>query len=281
MAALTSALAVTEATVRIGAATILDAVSIAVPPSSMTVIIGPNGAGKSTLLAVAAGERRPTSGVVRLGGDAITRLSARQLARRRAVMPQDTTVAFPFTVREVVAMGRTAYGDRAENDAIVDETLSVAELVAFQDRPVNTLSGGEQQRVALARVIAQATPIGEDSVILLDEPTAAMDIAHAEVTLHLARDLARRGAAVVAVLHDLDAAAAYADRVILMDRGRVRQVGTVAEVCTARALTEVYGTPIEVYPRDGRLRVAPARGGRGTDSAARPVTNPVDTPSAR
>lgn len=261
MTAAAPALSVTDATVRIGSATILDSVSIEAPPASMTVIIGPNGAGKSTLLAVAAGERRPTSGVVRLGGDAVAQLSARQLARRRAVMPQDTTVAFPFTVREVVAMGRTAYGNRAENDAVVDETLVIAELVALADRPVNTLSGGEQQRVALARVIAQATPIGEDSVILLDEPTAAMDIAHAEATLNLARDLARRGAAVVAVLHDLDAAAAYADGVILMHRGRVRQVGTVAAVCTAGALTEVYGTPIEVYPRDGRLRVGPARGG--------------------
>jgi len=255
-------LTVADATVRIGAATLLDAVSLTAPPACLTAIIGPNGAGKSTLLAVAAGERRPTSGAVFLGGTPIAQLSVRQLARRRAVMPQDTTVAFPFTVREVVAMGRTAHGPRADGDAIVDETLAAAGLLALRDRQVTTLSGGELQRVALARTIAQATPITRDSVILLDEPTAAMDIAHAEETLVLARDLARRGAAVVAVLHDLDAAAAYADQVVLLNQGRVRQVGTVAEVCTADLLSEVYRTPIDVHTRGGRPRVGPRRGDR-------------------
>lgn len=262
MTALAPGLTVADATVRIGAATLLDAVSITAPPACLTAIIGPNGAGKSTLLAVAAGERRPTSGAVFLGGTPIAQLSVRQLARRRAVMPQDTTVAFPFTVREVVAMGRTAHGPRADGDAIVDETLTTAGLLALRDRQVTTLSRGELQRVALARTIAQATPITRDSVILLDEPTAAMDIAHAEETLVLARDLARRGAAVVAVLHDLDAAAAYADQVVLLNQGRVRQVGTVAEVCTADLLSEVYQTPIDVHTRGGRPRVGPRRGDR-------------------
>lgn len=253
-------LAVAGASVRFGAAEILREVSVEFPRGLVTAIIGPNGAGKSTLLSVAAGDCRPQSGSALLGGEPVHGLGARQLARRRAVMPQSSTVAFPFTVREVVAMGRIAWGSTPAADGeIVASALDLAEITSFAERTITTLSGGERQRVAFARVIAQAMPVGEGSVILLDEPTAAMDIAHAEATLRAIRELAARGVAIGIVLHDLDAAAAYADRVVLMDRGQVVAAGEVATVCAAETLSRVYGTPIETFTHGGRLRISPAR----------------------
>ncbi|QAY59857.1 heme ABC transporter ATP-binding protein [Microbacterium protaetiae] len=254
-------LALTHIGVTIGRRDILDDVSLHVDAGRVTAIIGPNGAGKSTLLAVAAGHRRPDVGEVRLGGDHLARIPVKEAARRRAVMPQDTTVAFPFTVREVVGLGRTAWpSDPTRDDRIVAEALAQTGLEHLAEREITTLSGGERQLTALARVIAQATPVGEHSVVLLDEPTAAMDVAHAEATLSLMRAVAADGAAVAVVLHDLDAAAAYADHLVLMHQGRVRAEGTVAEVCTGELLSEVYGTPIEVFEHGGRVRVAPRRG---------------------
>lgn len=244
--------------VRIGSATLLTDAALDLAPGRVTVIIGPNGAGKSTLLSVAAGMRKPDSGTVYLGGEDISHMPAKTAARRRAVMPQNSTVAFPFTVRDVVAMGRTPWGRSPKDEQIVQEVLEQNGLTPFAHRPVPTLSGGERQRVAFARVMAQATPI-QGQVILLDEPTAAMDIAHAEHTLALVRELAAQGAAVGVVLHDLDAAASYADELVLLDRGQVRLVGPVAEVCDDQVLSEVYRTPIEVIQDGSRVRVGPRR----------------------
>src|SRR5699024_7280735 len=174
-------LRVARASVLIGNRAILDDVSLRLAPGSVTAIIGPNGAGKSTLLGVCSGALKPHPGSVRIGETELRELSVKEAARRRAVMPQDVTVAFPFTVRDVVAMGRTPWGTSAKEDAdIVTATLQQCELEEFAEREITSLSGGERARAALARVIAQATPITRASVILLNEPTAAMDIAHAE-----------------------------------------------------------------------------------------------------
>lgn len=257
-----SALQLSRITVSLGGARILDDVSLTVSSGTVTAIIGPNGAGKSTLLAAAAGYLRPNSGAVHLGGVNLRRLSTRAAARRRAVMPQNADVAFPFTVQEVVAMGRTARGTSSQEDQqIVTGALALTGLAPFAHREVPTLSGGERQLTALARVVAQTTPVEADSVVLLDEPTAAMDIAHAERTMHLTRTLAARGAAIVVVLHDLDAAAAYADRLVLMSQGRIHSTGSVREVSRERTLTHVYGTEIEVFEHGGRLRISPDRTG--------------------
>ncbi|MDT0201940.1 heme ABC transporter ATP-binding protein [Nocardioides sp. AE5] len=246
--------------VRIGQRKILDDVTVEFPAGKVTVVIGPNGAGKSTMLAVAAGSIKPHAGVARLGDDDLRHLPARQAARRRAVMPQDSHVAFPFTVREVVEMGRTPWSGSSPADRdICDEALELTQMTAMADREITTLSGGERQRAALARVITQATPVDTESVILLDEPTSAMDIGHAEATLSLARDLARRGAAIGIVLHDIDSAAAFADQVVLMHHGQVHVAGTVGDVCRAETLSDVYETPIEVFERDGRVHVTPRR----------------------
>ncbi len=259
---MTGVLSVTGATVRVGGTAIVCDADLELAGGQVTVVVGPNGAGKSTLLSVAAGERRPDEGTVTLAGRDISTFSVQELARRRALMTQDTTVAFPFTVREVVAMGRTSWQtDPATDEAITTAALDLVGLTAFADRQITTLSGGEHQLVAFARVIAQVHPVSETSVVLLDEPCAAMDVAHAEATLRVARHLAEQGAGVGVVLHDLDAAAAYADRLVVMERGRIRCAGPVEAVCDAPLLTEVYGSPIEVYRHGGQLRVAPRRSG--------------------
>lgn len=243
--------------VRLHGKTILDDVSLALRPGEVTVVIGPNGAGKSTLLSVLAGDLRPDQGTVTLEGTDVRHWRAQQAARARAVMVQDSQVSFPFAVRDVVRMGRNAWrrtpeGDRDEE--IVDDALRATEIEHLVDRTVTVLSGGERQRTALARVLAQ-----QGRTVLLDEPVSAMDIAHQERTLQLCRKLAGEGHAVAVVLHDLDAATVYGDRVVLMNHGTVVADGTSAEVCTSERLTAVYGTPIDVFEVRGVTRVAPYR----------------------
>ncbi|MEE1622311.1 heme ABC transporter ATP-binding protein [Zafaria sp. Z1313] len=242
-----------------GGRPILDGVDVDVRAGEVTAVIGPNGAGKSTLVAVLAGNLSPAAGEVRLAGRPLKAWGTAEAARHRAVMGQESQVAFPFTTAEVVRMGRTAWRrtEREEDDDdAVAAAMEATEISHLAPRAVTVLSGGERQRTALARVLAQ-----EGRVVLLDEPVSAMDIARQEKTLAQCRRLAEAGSAVV-VLHDLDAAAAYADRVLLMSHGRVVADGAVEEVCTAGRLTEVYGTPIEVFRTgaSGRLRIAPLRG---------------------
>lgn len=244
--------------VSIGGKAIVHDASLALRAGEVTVILGPNGAGKSTLLSVAAGLRRPEAGTVLLGDAAVETFSARNLAQRRAVMPQRTPITFAFTVREVVAMGRIAF-ESADNDEKVSEALELTDLEAFSERSVTTLSGGEQQRVNFARVVAQVLPAHSGAVLLLDEPTAAMDIAHVEHTLEVVRQLADGGVAVGMVLHDLDAAASHADQVVLMEAGRVRATGSVADVCTPELLSEVYRTELTMVEVEGRARILPRR----------------------
>ena len=172
---------------------------------------------------------------------------------------QKTQVAFSYTVREVVAMGRTPWRGTIridEDEAVIERMMIRTEVAQFAERDITTLSGGESGRAHLARVFAQQTPL-----LLLDEPTAALDIRHQEQTLKSARDLASEGAGVLTVLHDLDVAAAYSDRIVLLQQGRVVCVGSPEQVCTAQRLSEVYGYPIEVlkHPVTGRLLILPLR----------------------
>ncbi|RMI13997.1 heme ABC transporter ATP-binding protein [Cellulomonas triticagri] len=239
--------------------TLLDGVDLDVEPGSLLAVVGPNGAGKSTLLGLLAGDLRPTRGTVTSAGTAIEDVPVADLARRRAVLLQEHRLSFPFSVAEVVRMGRSPWrGTAAEDDddRHVTEAAAAADVLHLADRRFPTLSGGEKARTAYARARAQATP-----VLLLDEPTAALDIRHQEMVLAQARDLARAGHAVVAVLHDLSLAAAYADRVLLLGEGRARALGTPAEVLRADLLGEVYRHRVEVltHPRTGDLIVLPDR----------------------
>ncbi|MGI5350492.1 heme ABC transporter ATP-binding protein [Streptomyces sp. CA-250714] len=245
--------------VRLGGRRVLDGIDLPLAAGEVLALVGPNGAGKSTLLAALAGDLPPEAGTVRLCGRPVGDWTPRELAVRRAVLPQAATLAFPFTVAEVVHMGRTPWADTPredEDDAAVAEAMADAEITAFADRPFSALSGGERARVALARVLAQRTPL-----LLLDEPTAALDLRHQELVLALCRARAAAGDAVAVVLHDLNLAAAYADRVALLDAGQLTALGPPAHVLTADALTTVYRHPVEVHPHPatGAPLVLPAR----------------------
>lgn len=243
----------------VGSRQILKDISLEVHQNEVVSLIGPNGAGKSTLLSVIAGDAKASSGSVQLDGEPLASYSALQMARLRAVLLQKTQVAFSYTVRQVVAMGRTPWRgtERADEDeAVIAQMLERTGVSALSERDITTLSGGESGRAHLARVFAQQTPL-----LLLDEPTAALDIMHQEQTLISSRELARQGAAVLAVLHDLDVAAAYSDRIVLLRDGQVVSIGTPEKVCTSELLSEVYNHPIEVleHPVSGRLLILPHR----------------------
>ena len=226
---------------------ILADVSLALSAGTVTALAGPNGAGKSTLLAVASGDIGADAGEVLLHGQPLHDYRARALARERAVMPQEHAVRFAFSVEEVVAMGRLPHvPDAAEDARQVERALDAAELQALRRRDVQGLSGGESARTTFARVVAQATP-----VLFLDEPTAALDLRHQERTLRTVRALAAGGACVVVVVHDLNLAAGHADRIVLLEQGRVAADGTPHEVLTEATLQRVYQQDVLVmaHPR--------------------------------
>ncbi|GIT81359.1 hemin import ATP-binding protein HmuV [Leifsonia sp. LS1] len=228
---------------------ILDGVDIAVRPGELVALIGPNGAGKSTALGVLAGDTAPDSGVALIGGRDARTVKVAELGRMRAVLLQQKGVSFSYPVREVVAMGRMPWArtpQSGDDDAIVADALERTSTEHLADRDVTTLSGGELARVSLARVLAQRCPI-----VLLDEPTDALDLGHQEQVLALAAELARSGCAVLAVLHDLNLAAAYADRVVLLSDGRVVADGTPEDVLTAERVAAVYAYPVDVIPHPG------------------------------
>ncbi|MBT0992721.1 heme ABC transporter ATP-binding protein [Cellulomonas sp. DKR-3] len=230
----------------LGGRPVVDGVDVAVAAGQVHALVGPNGAGKSTLLAVLAGDRTPDAGEVRLAGEPLP--AAAELARRRAVLLQEHTLTFPFTAEQVVAMGRAPWrGTPAadQDEVVVDAALRATDVGHLAVRTFPTLSGGEKARTAFARVLAQGT-----GVLLLDEPTAALDIAHQEQVLGIARRCAGLGMAVVVVLHDLSLAAAYADRVTVLERGGVAATGTPDEVLTPELLTRVYAHPIDVIRRE-------------------------------
>ncbi|MBZ6089172.1 heme ABC transporter ATP-binding protein [Streptomyces olivaceus] len=243
----------------LGGRPVLDGVDVRVRAGEVLALVGPNGAGKSTLLGALAADVPAAEGVVRVHGRPVSAWSAPELALRRAVLPQSASLSFPFPVEEVVRMGRAPWagGDEAaEDDAVVADAMSRTEVTGFAGRPFSALSGGERARVALARVLAQRAPL-----LLLDEPTAALDLRHQELVLRLCRERARAGDAVVVVLHDLALAAAYADRVAVLRAGRVAADGPPAEVFAEELLSEVYDQPVEVlpHPRTGALLVLPRR----------------------
>ncbi len=245
--------------VRIGAEQILDSVDLTVRVGELVALVGPNGAGKSTLLSVLAGDTTPERGTVVLDGADIGSWTHTELAMRRGVLPQQLTMAFPFTVRQTVEMGRAPWlGTPAEGDdeREIASAMEATDVAHLADRAFTSLSGGERARAGLARVIAQDTRL-----LLLDEPTAALDVRHQEQVLELVRARAREGAAAVVVLHDLGVAAAHADRVVVLTDGRPRADGDPDHVLTPGLLSDVYQHPIEVvrHPRTGALVVLPVR----------------------
>ena len=239
-----------DVVVRRGARDIVGGVTLAARAGEVLGLAGPNGAGKSTLLALLAGDFAPTSGTVRFDGRAIEAWSARDLARERAVMPQSASVAFGFIVVEVVLMGRSPFGttESPHDRQIASEALRSLGVDALRDRLYPTLSGGEQQRVHLARVLAQVELGRTGKALLLDEPTSSLDPAHQHRVLSLAREVSSRGLAVVVVLHDLNLAAHYCDRIALMSDGRIERLGAPDEVLSEVTLAKVFGAVAHVAP---------------------------------
>lgn len=229
----------------------VDGVTLRIAPAETTAVLGPNGSGKSTLLRLLLGRLRPDRGRISFAGRPLERWRRRELARWIGVVPQEEEAPFPFTVREVVAMGRYPHlgpwrrlGPRDEE--AIAAALRACDLEALADRPFPALSGGERQRARLARALAQ-----EPRALVLDEPTASLDIGHAMGLFEVLTGWARCGATVLVVTHDLNMAARYARTLVLMSRGRIAAAGSPHEVLTPDVLEAVYGWPVRVLPLPG------------------------------
>jgi iron complex transport system ATP-binding protein len=271
-------LRVDDLTVRLGGREVLRAVSLDVHAGELVALVGPNGAGKTTLLAAIAGDLTPTAGTILLDGVDVATWRPQHAARHRAVLPQEHHLAFGFPAVEVVRMGRTPWvgTDREDDDEVaVAEAMARTDTLALAPRPFPTLSGGEKARVAFARVLAQQT-----ALVLLDEPTAALDLRHQDQVLAEAHRLTRTPAAgggtphaVVAVVHDLTIAAAYADRICVLADGRLVADGAPVDVLTPELVGRVYDHAVDVFEHRGRLVVLPHR------SHAAAPTGPAESPA--
>jgi len=226
---------------------VLQGIDLALEKGDLVGLVGPNGSGKTTLVRVLSGLLRPGRGTVHLEEVDLRRLSRREVARRIAVVPQQLTMPFGLTVREVVMLGRTPHvrpllGAGARDRVVVHEKMALTDTLTLADRPFNELSGGEQQRVTLAMALAQ-----EAEILLLDEPTVHLDINHQVEILELIRRLNReQGLTVLVIIHDLNLAALYLDRLILLDRGRILASGSAEEVLQEALIREVFGAHVMV-----------------------------------
>jgi iron complex transport system ATP-binding protein len=233
----------------------LTAVDVEIARASLTAILGPNGSGKSTLLRVLAGVWLPRSGEVRLDGRPLAQMPRREIARRVAFLPQDTPSDFAFTVEEIVTMGRHPHRGRLDREGDADRravaaALDRCDLGALRHRRLDTLSGGERQRVSVARCLAT-----EPEVLLLDEPTAHLDLQHALSLLDLCRSLVESGHAVAFATHDIAWAAHYATRAVVLRHGRVTRAGAADDALTPAVYRDVFRV-------DAQLATTPA--GRST-----------------
>ncbi|AKU19283.1 ABC transporter [Luteipulveratus mongoliensis] len=234
--------------------------SVAIPDHSFTVIVGPNACGKSTLLRALARILKPTKGSVILDGQQILDLPAREVARRVGLLPQSATAPETITVADLVGRGRFPHQRflrqwSDDDQQAVDEAMRATTVLELADRPVDELSGGQRQRVWLAMVLAQQT-----GLMLLDEPTTFLDIAHQIDVLDLCADLQEQGYTMVAVLHDLNHACRYATHLICMKDGRIVAEGTPEQIVTAELVHEVFGLVCDVIPdpNTGTPMIVPA-----------------------
>jgi iron complex transport system ATP-binding protein len=256
-----SAIGIRDVSVAIGRAQILRNVTLSVEPGEWVGLIGPNGAGKTTLLRVIAGLAEHTGDVLFDGAPAVA-MRKRERARRVALVPQRPMIPPGMSVAEYVLMGRTPYiryldVESAADLAVVAEVLRQLDIVRFAERPMGSLSGGEQQRAILARALAQRAP-----VLMLDEGTSELDIGSQQEVLELVAELrAQAGLTVVTAMHDLTLAAQFAERLVLLEGGRVAARGAPREVLTAEAIRAHYGAEVTILERDGAVVVVPVRRG--------------------
>lgn len=232
---------------------VLEDVSLDLAPGSLVGLIGPNGAGKTTLLRILSGFLAPQRGRVVLDGHDIRQLSRREIARRIAVVPQEMVVPFAFTAWEMVMLGRTPHvrplmGEGQQDRQVVEEKMALTNTLHLAKRPFNELSGGERQRVVIAMALAQ-----EPQILLLDEPTVHLDISHQVEILELIKDLNRQtNLTVLATMHDLNLAALYFERLLLLDRGRVVIEGPPSEVLKEESIRQVFRASVQVQPHPTR-----------------------------
>ncbi len=254
-----NAIELREVTVELGGRPVVDRVDATVAEGEWIALIGPNGAGKTTLLRAIAG-LVPHAGTISLRGRTTDALRRAELARLIAVVPQEPSTPSWMTVGEYVLLGRTPHigtfsRESRQDRAAAALALSRLDLLGYGDRRLGTLSGGEKQRAVVARALAQ-----DARIVLLDEPTAALDIGHQQQALELLDALrAESGLTLVAAMHDLTLASQYADRMLLLDRGRVAADGLPADVVTEEAIARHYGAAIRIVSLDGTIAVVPSR----------------------
>jgi iron complex transport system ATP-binding protein len=237
-----------------GPCTVLADINLQLRPGEVLGVLGPNGAGKSTLLGALCGELQPSQGEVWLDQRRLQDWPGSERAQRLAVLPQTSTLNFAFRVEEVVGMGRLPHASgRLKDEQIIKQALEAADALHLAGRSYLALSGGERQRVHLARVLAQLWPGGEGQMLLLDEPTSMLDPLHQHTTLQATRAFVEQGAAVLVILHDLNLAARYCDRLLLLNGGRPHALGSPEEVLRAEPLLAVFGLEVLVqrHPERG------------------------------
>lgn len=233
---------------------LLEDITLDLEAGTILALAGPNGAGKSSLLQLISGDIQPASGRLSLGGRVISDWSAQERAQQLAYLPQMSLLNFPYTVEEVVMLGRTPHSSGLHKDQeVVEQALQLTDTLSLRQRLYTQLSGGEKQRTQLARVFAQIFDNGQLSgkLLLLDEPTSALDLAHQQQVLLAVRELARSGCAVILVIHDLNLAAGIADQVLVLDNGRQVALGTPHTVLTTDLFRDVFSVEVDIsqHPR--------------------------------
>ncbi|MCK6264187.1 heme ABC transporter ATP-binding protein [Vibrio sp. ZSDE26] len=237
----------------LGNKVILDKVSTHISAGELTILLGPNGTGKSSLLKMITGEY-PTQGNIRFFDKAANQWAPKQLAKHLGVLPQSSSLSFNFSVKEVVELGGIPLDANAAAIAqIAEKNMQLTDTAHLGDRMYPSLSGGEKQRVHLARVLTQLAQANQQKILLLDEPTSALDLSHQHQTLTLAKQLTGEGAAVVIVMHDLNLAAQYADRVMILNQGNIVADGSPWQVLTEDNIKRVYNFNVSVmaHPEHG------------------------------
>ncbi|OBU14371.1 heme ABC transporter ATP-binding protein [Photobacterium aquimaris] len=227
---------------------LLDNFSIDIKAGQVTALLGPNGAGKSTLLKILCGEISPESGDVAFFNRDINDWQRAELARHLGILPQHSSLSFSFTCKEVVELGTMPLClSRQEINHITNQTMANTDVLELAQRLYPTLSGGEKQRIHFARVLTQLSQADDKCILMLDEPTSALDLAHQHKTLQMAQTMAAQGAAVIVVLHDLNLAAQYAQRMVIIQHGKIQADGTPWQALNPAVINTVYGWQVSVH----------------------------------